>query len=218
MYFASRLQAGRMLANKLVEKYRYENCAIVAVDDGGVVIGAQIATKLHCVVTLLNAASIYLPLEPVAVAGITSDGVVSYNAAYSQGEIDELLSENRGFIEQEKLRHMHELNHLVGENGTVDKRLLKGQNIIVVSEGLKTPFEIDLVYEFLKPVALEKLIFATPIASVQAIDRMHVLGDEIYCLDVIENYHDNDHYYDKKDVPDHEKIVKIIERVVLNWK
>jgi len=218
MYFASRLQAGRMLAAKLSPKYRYENCAVVALDDGGVIVGAQIAIELHCVLTLLNSASIFLPMEPVAIAGITGEGVVAYNSMYSTGELDEILSENRGFVEQEKLRAMHELNHLVGDTGTVDKKLLKGMNVIFVSEGMKTAFEIDLAYEFLKPVATDKIIFATPLASVSAVDRMHVLGDEIYCLDVIENYHDNDHYYDNKDVPSHEKIVKVIERVVLNWK
>jgi putative phosphoribosyl transferase len=218
MYFASRLQAGRMLAVKLAQKYRYENCAIVALDDGGVIVGAQIAIELHCVLTLLNSKGIFLPMEPEAIAGITDSGVVAYNSAYSTGEMDEILSENRGFVEQEKLRAMHELNRLVGDTGTVDKKLLKGQNVILVSEGFKTAFEIDLAYEFLKPVAMDKIIFATPLASVPAVDRMHILGDEIYCLDVIENYHDNDHYYDNKDVPSHEKIIKVIERVVLNWR
>lgn len=218
MYFSSRMQAGRMLAEKLKPKYRYENCAVVALDDGGVVVGAQIASQLHCVLTLLNSASIHLPMEPEAVAGITSEGVVTYNPFYSSGEMDEILSENRGFIEQEKLRYIHELNHLVSASGTVDKRLLKGQNIIIVSEGLKTSFTVELAYEFLKPVAVDKIIFAVPLASVSAVDRMHILGDEIYCLDVIEDYRDNDHYYDKKDVPSHERIMKIIEKIVLNWK
>jgi putative phosphoribosyl transferase len=218
MYFSNRAQAGRMLASKLEGKYRYENCAVVAIDDGGAVVGAQIAATLHCVLTLVNSASIHLPMEPEAVAGITSDGVVAYNPAYPLSELEEMLAENRSFVEQEKLRHIHELNRMVGGVGTIDKKLLKGQNIIVVSEGLKTSFQVELVYEFLKPVAIERLIFAVPLASVPAVDRMHILGDEIYCLDVIEDYRDNNHYYDKNDIPPHDKIVKIIEELVLKWK
>ena len=207
-----------MLAAKLVDKYRYENCAVVAIDDGGAVVGSQIAQTLHCVLTLINSASIYLPLEPEAVAGITNEGTMAFNPFYSKGDLDEILGENRGFVEQEKLRYIHELNRMVGDVGTVDKRLLKGRNIIVVSDGLKTSFEVELVYEFLKPVALESLIFAVPLASVSATDRMHVLGDEIYCLDVIEELRENNHYYDNNDMPSHEKILKIIENIVLNWK
>ncbi|HET8991577.1 MAG TPA: hypothetical protein VFN31_00900 [Candidatus Saccharimonadales bacterium] len=218
MYFASRQQAGRLLADKIAQKHSGQDCAVVALDDGGVVVGAQIATTLHCVLTLINSASIHLPMEPEAVAGITSEGVMAYNPAYSKGDLDEMLSENRGFIEQEKLRHMHELNHLMGSSGTIDKKLLQEQNIIVVSEGLKTSFQVDLAYEFLKPVKVSSLIFAVPLASVSAVDRMHVLGDEIYCLDVIADYRDNDHYYEQKDVPVHSKIVSLIEHVVDNWQ
>jgi putative phosphoribosyl transferase len=218
MYFSSRVQAGRMLSAKLADKYRYENCAIIAIDDGGVIVGSQIAMTLHCVMTFINSASIHLPLEPEAVAGITNDGVLAYNPVYSQGELDEILSENRSFIEQEKLRYMHELNQMTGQGGTIDKRLLKGQNIIVVSEGLKSSFQVELVYEFLKPVQVQRLIFAVPLASVAAVDRMHILGDEIHCLDVLDDYRDNNHYYDKNDIPSHEKIVKIIENVIVNWQ
>lgn len=218
MYFASRMQAGRMLATKLVSKYRYENCAVVALDDGGVVVGAQIAMQLHCVLTLINSSLVNLPLEPVAVAGITANGSVAYNNQYSKSDLDDLLSENRGYIEQEKLKQMHKLNHVVGNTGTIDKRLLKGHNIILVSEGLKSAFEIDLAYEFLKPVAIDRLIIAVPFASVSAVDHMHVLGDELVCLNVLEEYSDNNHYYDKHDVPSHNKILKIVEQIVLKWK
>lgn len=218
MYFASRLQAGRMLAAKVVPKYRYENCAIVALDDGGVIVGAQIAMQLHCVLTMLMTAEISLPHEPAAVAGITDSGAFTYNSHYPAGELEEMVGENRGYIESEKLKQMHELNHLVAGAGTINRRLLNGHNIIVVSEGVKTSFQIDLVMEFLKPIAVENIIFAVPFASVQAIDRMHVLGDEIFCLNVLEDYSDTNHYYDIYDVPSHQKILNTIEQIVLNWK
>src|SRR4051812_23724143 len=140
MYFASRLQAGRMLAARLSEKYRYENCAVMALGDGGVMVGAQIAAELHCVLTLLQVAEIMLPQEPQAIAGITPDGTVSYNHSYSDSELEELSGENLGLIEQEKLRQMHDMNQLVGIGGTINKDLLRGQNVIVVSDGLKSGF------------------------------------------------------------------------------
>lgn len=215
---ASRLQAGRMLAKQLAAKYRYENCAVVALDDGGAMVGAQIAIELHCVLTMLQSAEIHLPREPNAIAGITSNGVVAYNDHYSSGEISELTGEFRGLIEQEKLLRMHEMNELLGGEGLINKKLLRGHNVILVTDGLKTGFPIDLAVEFLKPIALEKLIVATPFATVQAVDRMHILADELYCLNVIEDYKDTDHYYDKKDVPSHEAVLETIKEVVLKWK
>ena len=218
MYFASRLQAGRMLASQLAKKYRYENCAVVALNDGGVVVGAQVASQLHCVLTLLETAEIMLPREPEAVAGITAGGTVSYNKNYSEGELAELVGENYGYIEQEKLTRMHDMNRLLGSGGTIDKDLLKGRNIIIVSDGLETGFEVDLAAAFLKPIAIEKMVVAVPFATVKAVDRMHVLADDLYCLNVIEDYIDTDHYYDKQDVPDHETVLKTIEEVILKWQ
>lgn len=218
MYLASRLHAGRLLAEQLKQKYRYENTAVVALGDGGVMVGAQIAAELHCVLTLLLSTEIYLPREPDPIAGITSSGTVTYNSRYSKGEIDGLVSEYFGHVEQEKLKKLHEMNRLLGSGGTISKELLRYHNIILVSDGLKTGFPIDLAYEFLKPIAIEKLIIATPYASVQAVDRMHLLADDLYCLNVVENFTDTSRYYDKNDVPDHDTVVETIKNIILNWK
>ena len=207
-----------MLASQLVAKYRYENCAVVALDDGGVIVGAQIAASLHCVLSLLLNEKITLPRELDAIAGISQDGSITYNSAYSPGELDELIGEYYQYIEQEKLTRLREMNDLLGKGSTVDKRLLAGRNIILVSDGLGSGFAIDMAVQFLKPVPIEKIIVATPLASVQAVDRMHILADEICCLSVVENFMNSDHYYDQHDIPPHDKIVQIIEHITLNWK
>ncbi|HSX28959.1 MAG TPA: hypothetical protein VLE73_00200, partial [Candidatus Saccharimonadales bacterium] len=125
MYFASRMQAGRMLASQLVKKYRYENCAVIALNDGGVMVGAQIAMQLHCVLMMLMSKEILLPREPEAIAGITAEGNFAYNEAYSPGEIDEFVGEYRNYIEQEKFTKMHEMNQLLGSGGMTRRDLLK---------------------------------------------------------------------------------------------
>lgn len=207
-----------MLADQLVEKYRYENCAVLALGDGGVMVGAQIAMQLHCVLTMLSSAEIMLPREPEAIAGITSNGTVTYNSYYSSGEVDEMTSEYFGLIEQEKLQQMHDLNRLQGTNGTMKKDFLKGHHVIIVSDGLKTGFPVDLAAEFLKPIQIESMVVAVPFASVKAVDRMHILADKLYCMNVLADYMDTNHYYEKQDIPDHQTVIDVIEQVILKWK
>jgi hypothetical protein len=47
---------------------------------------------------------------------------------------------------------------------------------------------------------------------------MHVLSDEIYCLSVLGDYINTDHYYDIDDKPDHDEVIKIVKEVILHWK
>jgi putative phosphoribosyl transferase len=207
-----------MLANQLVGKYRYENCAVIALSDGGVMVGAQIARELHCILNVLLFEEIDLPREPIAIGGITATGSFVYNPQYSHSEIEDLESEYRGFIEQQKLVKMHEMNRLLGGNGLVSRDLLKGHNIILVSDGLRTSFSLEIAMEFLKPINIDKVIIATPLASVDVVDWMHLYADEINCLSVVEDYVDTGHYYDKQDIPDRKTIIKTIEKMILNWK
>ncbi len=218
MYFQSRTEAGKRLAAEMAPKYRYENCAVVALSDGGVIVGAQIAMELHCVLTMLLTESITLPRENVAVAGISSDGSFSYNNYYSPGEIEEFVSEYYHLIEQEKMSKMQQLHRLIGQNGLIRRDLLHGHTVILVSDGMPNGFSIDLANAFLKPIHIEKLVVATPLASVQAVDRMHILADDLFCLSVVQDYISTDHYYETQDVPPHEKIIKTIEQIVLHWK
>jgi putative phosphoribosyl transferase len=213
------MQAGRMLASQLVEKYRYEDCAVIALNDGGVIIGAQIAMQLHSVLMLLMSEEINLPREIEAIGAIAQDGTFTFNhGSYADSEIEELMAEYFGFMEMEKLKRVQSLQHLVGAGGSIKKRLIKGRNIILVSDGFKSGFSLDIALTYLKPVAIEKIIVATPLASVKAVDRLHVQADDLYCLSVIENYMDTDHYYDKNDVPDHKKIIETIEKIIFNWQ
>lgn len=208
-----------MLASQLVKKYRYEDCAVIALNDGGVVVGAQIAMQLHSVLMMLMSEEVNLPREIEAIGAIAQDGSFTFNqGAYAESEISELMSEYFGFVEQEKLSRIQDLQHLIGSGGSIKKDLIRGRNIILVSDGFKSGFSLDIALTYLKPVAIEKVIVATPLASVKAVDRMHIMADDLYCLSVVENYMDTDHYYDTQDVPNHEKIIDTIEKIVLNWQ
>jgi putative phosphoribosyl transferase len=218
MYFASRMQAGRMLASQIAKKYAGQDCAVVALSDGGVIVGAQIALELHSVLCMLLADEIELPRELVAIAGITQDGSFSYNRAYSVGEIDEIVSEYRGIIEQQKLEKLHEMHRSIGKSGLIRQDLIEHRHVILVSDGLSSGFAIDLAVQFLKTIAIKSMIVAVPFASVQAVDRMHILADDIFCLNVLEDYISTNHYYDTKDVPSHEVILRTVERIIREWK
>jgi putative phosphoribosyl transferase len=217
MYFKNRSEAGKQLAEKLAN-YRYENTAVVALSDGGVIIAAEIATALHCVLTMLLTEEVKLPGEHDALAVVNQDGGFTYNNMFSTGQLEEFTSEYHNYLEQEKRQKFHAINQLLGEGGLIKPELLYGHNVILVSDGLNSGLSLDAAADFIKPIKVERLIVATPLASIPAVDRMHLIADEIVCLSVVENFMNTDHYYDDNTMPAHEDLIKTIEKIVLNWK
>jgi putative phosphoribosyl transferase len=217
-YFPSRQAAGEMLADQLEPKYRYEDCAVLALSDGAVVVGAQIAHRLHCVLMMLLTSSIRLPNEHNILAEINQRGVMTYNDMFSAGELEELQTEYFHYIEAQKMERIFDMNRMLGAGGLVKDELLRNRTVILVSDGLNNGMSLAAATDFLKTIKVKRIVIATPFASVSAVDKMHILGDEIVCFNVIEDIISIDHYYDDPALPDHEKIIETIEDVILHWK
>lgn len=216
MYFSSRLEAGYKLAQELM-KYRYENTIVVALSDGGVQVGQQIAAALHTSLVLLLTESINIPGENSTFGTLNQSGRFTYNGMFSTGEIEEYYSEYHGYLEDQKREKMGKMNQLLGAGGIVDESMLREHNVILLSDGLQNGASLDAAADFIKPLNIGRLIIAAPIASVEAVDRAHILGDELHFLSVTDNFLDTDHYYDVNDVPSHEATIATLNEIVLNW-
>lgn len=218
MYFESRLHAGQQLAARLFERYRYENCAVVALSDGGVLVGEQIAAQLHCILTMLLVEDIEIPGESLSFGGVSQNGNFTYNSDFSSGEIDEYTSEFHGYLEDQKRQAFQRINRLIGDSGVIDHDMLRDRTIILVNDGFVDSTVLDVAMDFLKPIRIKRLVIAAPVASEQAVDKLHVMADELHILDVKENYFDTNHYYNQNEIPSHEETIDKINKIILNWR
>lgn len=218
MYFESREQAGKILADDLVQKYRYEDCAVVALSDGAVVVGEQIAKSLHCVLTMLLVEEIEVPGEGLVFGTVSQNGGFIYNNMFSIGEIEEYNSEYHGYLEEQKREAFQRMNRLLGDGGFIDEGMLRDRVVILVADGFDTGSSLDAAVDFLKPIRVKRLVVATPISTVQAVDKMHILADELHVLDVKDNFMGVNHYYNNNDVPSHEDTIAKINQIILNWR
>ena len=218
MYFESRPLAGQQLAAQMFERYRYENCAVIALGDGGVLVGEQIAATLHCVLTMLLVEDIEVPGESLSFGGVSQSGNFTYNSSFSSGERDEYATEFHGYLEEQKREAFQRINRLLGDGGLIDHDMLRDHTVILVSDGFSDSTVLDVALEFLKPLRIQRLVIAAPVASEQAVDRLHIAADELHILDVKTNYFDTDHYYNQNEIPSHEETVDKINKIVLNWR
>lgn len=217
MYFKSRAEAGRQLAARL-EKYKAQNTVVLALDEGSSIVAAQIAMKLHANLLLYLIKNIYLPGEIEAIGGLGAGGTYSRNEYFSAGELEDLTSEYHNYIDQRRMEATHELHMLLGRDGEIDSNLLRHRVVIVVADGLASGFSLQICADFLKTVAIKKMVAVTPVASIQAVDKMHLIADEICCMNVTANFIAASHYYDDTVIPTVDGVLKIMRNITLNWE
>jgi predicted phosphoribosyltransferase len=217
MYFTDRASAGRKLA-ELLQAYKSKNTVVIALSEGSTVVAAQVALQLHASMALYMIKDITLPNEIEAAAALSSSGIFQYNSLFSAGEVEEMASEYRSYFDEQRIQKNHELNLLLGDKGTIKKELLRHHTVIVVADGIASGFALSMVAEFLRTIAIERFVIATPIASVEAIDRMHILADELQCLSVPEHFMNVDHYYEENVKITVADAIKIISNISLLWE
>ena len=208
MYFTDRPAAGRLLADRLAH-YAKDSCAVLSLSPGGILVGAQIAMRLHCHLMLLQSEKIILPGEHDAIAALTTTSF-GYADDLSESEIDYINGEFHGVIDQQRLTKQHVLNRLVTAETKITPNDLRDKIVVAVSDGFIDTLALDVLEDFIRPIRIKRLILAVPITNVKALDKMHLMADELAILDVREDIISIDHHYDKNIVPDHEGLVKII--------
>jgi putative phosphoribosyl transferase len=155
MYFHDRAEAGDKLADDLMQ-YRWENTAVLALSPGGVVVGEQIARRLHTTLSLLLTARISAPGDESLVLGtIDQTGTFTYNSMISAGEMEEYMEDMRGYLEEQKLRQMYEMTSIVGQNGVADPSQLEGRNIIIATDGVKNGLSYDAALNYLGRIRVD---------------------------------------------------------------
>jgi predicted phosphoribosyltransferase len=217
MYFHDRAEAGDKLADELME-YRWENTAVLALSPGGVVVGEQIARRLHCSLSLLLTARITAPSEESLVIGtIDQTGLFTYNSMISAGEMEEYLQDMRNYVEEQKMQQMYHMTAVIGEHGMADPAQLEGRNVIIATDGVKNGMSFDAAAHFLERIRTEKLIGAIPVGPASVIERIHGLVDELHYLYIPDNFFTVAHYYTDEDKIDPNTVMQRIDNVVARW-
>lgn len=217
MYFKNRADAGRKLAKRL-SAYQRKNCVVLAMNPGGVMVGAQIAIALHADLFMLATERVNIPGEPMAVASVSSDSSLTYNPMISGPEIEELKMEFQGVIESERMSKLRKLHMVIGPEGEIPRDMLRRRVVILVSDSMSDGFDLNVAANFLKPINIQKLVIAVPVASIPAVDAMHLQGDELHCLYTADNLFETNHYFDDNLVPNSEDLRKIMRNTPLNWQ
>ena len=191
---------------------------MLCLSEGAVLVGQQIAASLHAVLTVMLVEEIEVPGEGLIFGTVNQSGRFVYNGMFTVGEIEDYFSEFHGYLEDKKRTAVSRINRLLSDGGIMDENILRGHNVIVVADGLSNGTSLDAVADYMKPIRIKRLVIAAPVAAVDAVDRMHILGDEIHVIGVTDNYMGTNHYYENNEIPDREELISILNNIILSWR
>lgn len=215
-HFTNRSEAGKVLADQL-QNLSSEHVAVLALSKGAILTAKEIAKKLHSALYIFAVDDSGNGSGNLSMTALMSGGAFSYNTGFSLGELEEDLAAARFFADQQHINEYLRLNHITGRQGTIPRELLNRHHIILVSDGLSNALSLQIASQYLAPIQTKKIILATPVASAEAIDKMHILVDQIFCLSSVENYVGADHYYGDNQIPDDKTVVETIQNIVFAW-
>ena len=159
-----------------------------------------------------------MPGENLSFGAVSQRGNFTYNSEFSTGEIQEYTSEFHGYLNDQKREAYSRINRLIGDGGTIDDTMLKDRVVILVSDAMSDGAAFSVALDFLKPIRTEKLVVATPLATVPVVDQLHMAADELHILDVKENYLGADHYFTDNTIPTRKEAIAKINQIILNWR
>ena len=177
MLFKNRQAAGQQLATSL-EGFKDSDAVIIALPRGGVVLAAEVARQLDKPMQILLAKKITLTNQPEYAIGAL---VVDQEAVYDQEVIKGIPRQWLKIAEEETQDLLSKRQKSFYPKLDLEK--LRNKTLIIVDDGLATGLTMRAALTSLNKVGAKELIVATAVASVEAIDDLEELCDEIIVID-----------------------------------
>ncbi len=185
--FASRVEAGKLLAERL-EKRHFERPVVLALPRGGVPVGIEVARVLKAPLDLILVRKIGVPWQPeLAVAAIV-DGErrelvlneeVMAMTGVGRDEIERLATQQLAEIERRRALYLKDRQPIS----------VAGTTAIVVDDGIATGTTVKAALQALRKRNPKRLVLAVPVAPPDTIEELRPHVDEIVCLEQPEPFY-----------------------------
>jgi putative phosphoribosyl transferase len=207
--FADRTEAGRALAQRLVDAALVPPLVVLALPRGGVPVAAEVARALGAPLDLLLVRKIGAPWQPeLAVAALVDgdppDIVVDETTSRMCGV-------DRDYIDQQARLEMREIErrrriYLAGRAPVP----VAGATVIVIDDGVATGTTIRAAMQALRRRHPARLVLAVPVAPADTVAELRAEADEVICLAQPEPFHAIGlHYGDFHQVSDDEVLAAL---------
>ncbi len=177
--FRNRTDAGKLLANKLIQYANRPDLLVLGIPRGGVPVAFEVATALNAPLDICLVRKLGVPgNQELAMGAIATGGFEVLNedlldwmriSGHTIAEVADL--------ELQELQHHDSIYRGDRSLPTIHDRI-----VILVDDGLSTGAMMRAAIGVLKPQQPQRIIIAVPVAPLDTCDRLRTEVDEVVCL------------------------------------
>lgn len=176
--FENRSDAGRRLAQELMEYENRDDVVVLALPRGGVPVGYEVAQALCAPLDIILVRKLGVPgHEELAMGAIASGGILVLNH-----EVVETLQIDHADIHAAAARERQELERREqAYRGSAPRPGVRGKIVILVDDGLATGASMLAAVDSLRQKEPKKIVVAVPTAAPETCRQFEALVDQIVC-------------------------------------
>jgi len=177
--FRNRVEAGRLLAKRLMAYQNHPNALVLALPRGGVPVGFEVAKALQLPLDVFLVRKLGVPgHEELAMGAIASNSEPIFQPNILR-QLDLPISTIEQVVSRQKLELQRRENLFRADRPPLD---LAGKDLIVVDDGLATGSTMLAALQAIRQQIPARIITAIPVASKDALKLISYLSDEVICL------------------------------------
>lgn len=204
MLFKDRLEAGRLLAEKL-KKYKNDIGLILAVPRGGVPVAYAVAKELGFPVEVVLTKKIVHPIHTEYAIGAAS--MTDYFIIPHDNIPDDYIQQELVRI-RERLKDMYE--RFMGGDQPAD---IKNKTVIVIDDGIATGNTILGTIHVLRKSHPAKIIIGVPVASKNAVEILSKEADELVAVLIPDQFFGVGGFYEDFEQVSDEEVIFYLDKL-----
>jgi predicted phosphoribosyltransferase len=205
MYFKDRIQAGRLLAQRLKD-YAGRNPLVLAIPRGAVPMGKVIAEALHGELDVVLVRKLGAPGNPEYAVGAVDETGWAYVTPQAAA-----AGAGGDYIERQKAGELAKIRSRRAQYSPLrPARDPAGRVVIVVDDGLATGSTMIAALHALSARAPKWLVCAVPVAPPDTIETVAAYCDEIVCLHAPLDFSAVGQFYANFDQVDDGEVIRLL--------
>lgn len=212
MIFTDRVQAGRMLAERLEAYANRKDVTVLGIPRGGVPVAFEIAEALDAQLDVFVARKLGVPgQEELAFGAIASGGVrvldpkIVGALGISSFDIEEVTARERKELERRERLYR-------GARAPLD---IRGRTAILVDDGIATGSSIRAAISALRHLHPAQLVIAAPVAPLSTCARLQQEVDDLVCVDTPKSFRAIGEFYEDFSQVTDQEVIDLLRR---NWQ